>query len=235
MNSSLIKKIVLCAVELVVFLVLALAVPFPKTGAYAGAYWVSFAFCLIAVLAQFYVVYTAFHKGVDVKSKFYGFPLLRIGYLYLAVQLIAGFIVMALGFVFVIPLWIPAVLFVALFGIAAGGLVAADMVRAEVERQDEKLKTDVRNMRALQSRSASAAQLCGDPETKRVLTELAEKFRYSDPVSSDALRPIESNLLQGMEELYASVMSGDYYAARQHAGRLEAILNERNRLCKLNK
>lgn len=99
---------------------------------------------------------------------------------------------MALGKHF--PLWILVIANILILAIAALGLIAADAVREEVERQDVKIKTDVNNMRELQSMSASLVKQCEDEETKKVIQNIADEFRFSDPVSNDQTKEIEVNL-----------------------------------------
>ena len=225
------RQLILGGVALALYLVLALAVPFPKT----GAYWIAFVFGLIAIAAQVYVMKVAFQKGEPVKSKFYGYPIARIGIIYLIVQLAVSFVIMALGFAFKVPAWAAIVVCALVTGLSAIGMVSADIMREEIQRQDGKLKADVKPMRALQSKTASIAGLCSDAETKKALTDLAEKFRYSDPVSSDAVREIEASLTAAVDELQTAVVDGDLAAAKQLCVKIEAALNERNRICKLNK
>lgn len=86
---------VVLGVVLVVYNVLAFALPFPKTGSFV----VSYLFSMVAILAQIYVIRTAFYRGEGVKSKFYGFPIATLGVIYLGIQLIAGLVFMALGLI----------------------------------------------------------------------------------------------------------------------------------------
>ena len=226
-----IKNRQLSAIILVCFLALVFLIPFPKT----AAFWVCFVFSLIALGAQVYVFKIAFDKGEPLKSKFYGFPIAKIGVIYLIVQLATCFIIMGVGFAVKVPVWIALLVCILILGVFASGLVAADIMREEVERQDVQLKINVQTMRALQSKSTALAGSCGDEETKKTLTELAEKFRYSDPVSSDALEAIEQDLTACVDELQNAVLEGDWDSAGLLITKTETTLAERNRLCKLNK
>ena len=67
------------------------------------------------------------------------------------------------------------------------------------------------------------------------LNKLAESFRFSDPVSSDALIDIEANLSALVDELQSAVLEKDTEAAKTLCAKVEATLADRNRLCKLNK
>ena len=228
-KKNMIRTLTVAAIVLVLFCVLAFAIPF----VHGAVFWLAFIFTIIAILAQLYIAKKAFANGEGARSKFYGFPIARVGFIYLVVQVVVGLACMALGFI--VPAWLAAVLFVLILAAAAIGFIAVDAIRDEVERQDEVLKKNVTNMRALQSKAAAIAAQCEDASLKGTLTALSDKLRFSDPVSSTATEDAETGLAALMEELQAAVLDSDSEAAVALAKRLEAALAERNRLCKLGK
>ena len=229
MNKNAVRILVIAAIVLVVFCVLAFAIPFVR----GPVFWLGFVFTIIAIIAQLFVAKKAFANGEGARSKFYGFPIARVGVIYLVAQVIAGLVCMALGAV--LPAWVAVVIFVVILAVAAIGFIAVDAIRDEVERQDTALKTNVTAMRDLQSRITSIAAQCDDPAMKAELDALAEKFRFSDPVSSDATSEAEAGLSALMDELQAAAVDGDAASVSQLTAKITAALNERNRLCKLNK
>ena len=229
MKKNAIRWWVVLGVVLVVYNVLAFALPFPKTAVFA----VSYLFTTIAILAQIYVIRTAFYRGEGVKSKFYGFPIAKLGVIYLAVQLIAGLVFMALGLI--VPVWLPLALYVVLLGIAAAGFVAADAVRDEVVRQEVKLEKDVSRMREFQAKGRALVALNQVPEAARPLEKLAEDLRFSDPVSSEALTEIEDQLAECLAQLQEAVSAQKTEQILSVCREAERILAERNQLCKLSK
>lgn len=231
MKKNTIRWWVVLAVILVMYNVIVFAVPFPKN----TVFFLSWAFTMLAIAAQAYIMQTAFRRGSDAKSKFYGFPIARIGVMYLAAQLAAGLMFMALGLAVKVPLWIPLILYVVLLGVSAVGLVAADVTRDEVERQDVKLKKDVTVMRALQSQVTTLVQLTQDSQVRKALEQFAENLRFSDPVSSGPLEDIEHDLSACVDELQAAVIDNSYNDIMALIQKAEIVLTERNRLCKLNK
>ncbi len=196
-------------------------------------FWLSFVFTILALLAQLWVLKTSFAHGESVRSKFYGFPIARIGLIYLVVQLIVGFVCMALGAF--LPVWVAIVLFVIILGAVAIGLIIVDAIRDEVERQDTVLQADVTAMRALQSKTASIAAQCQDAALKKVLISLAEQFRFSDPVSSADTAEAEAGLNELVDLLQSAVIEKDPDSALALVPRIEAALAERDHLCKLGK
>ena len=229
MNKNITRFIVTLAIILAVFTVIAFVVPFPHT----AAFWVSYVFGVLAIAAQLYAWRSAF-AGESPRSKFYGFPIARVATIYLAAQLVLSLLIMLLGLAVTVPAWIPVLLFVLLLAAAALGFIAADATRDEVERQDEAHKVNVQTMNALRSKAALIASQCDDTETKQALNKLAEAFRFSDPVSSDALNDIEANLT-ALVDLQSAVLEKDRAGAQTLCAKVEATLADRNRMCKLNK
>lgn len=223
------KGVLVLALLFVVYTLIVLAVPFAK----GGMFWLTYLFTAAAFGVQAYVFKLSFEKEAGAKSKFYGFPIARVGVLYLAVQIMLGLVFMALAAV--APVWLALVLYLALLAAAAVGVIATDSIRDEVERQDTQLKKDVATMRALQSKAAALPARCEDTTAKAALEKLAEEFRYSDPVSAPALADLETDMAAIMEELSAAVTDGDNAAVLALCKKISATLAERNRLCKLNK
>ena len=210
------------------YIVIAFAIPFVHT----ATFWLSFVFTLVAFAVVAASIYIAFIKNPDAKSKFYGFPIAKIGAVYGLVQLILGLIFMALAPW--APAWLAVILFVIALGAAVIGLISADAVVEEIQKQDVKLKKDVALMRELQSKVNGIVGLSGD-DVRAEVSALAEEFRFSDPVSSDALAEIETELAACVDELQTALVDGDAAAARELCCKVKTTLAERNRLCKLNK
>lgn len=225
MKKDTIRGIAALGILLILYILIVFLIPFVKT----AVFWVSFVFTLIAFGVVAVSLYIAFVKKPDAKSKFYGFPIAKIGVMYGGTQLLVGLLFMALGKW--APVWLAVLVYAIALGAAVIGLISADAVREEIQRQDNKLKKDVSFMRNLQSKVNQMATQCAAPE----LRQFAEDIRYSDPVSSDALTDIEQELAAAVEELQAAVVDGDSESVAQLCRKASATLAERNRLCKLNK
>lgn len=225
MKKDTIRGIIGLGVLLVLYVLIAFLIPFVHT----ATFWVSFVFTLIAFAVVAASIYISFIQNPDAKSKFYGFPIAKIGVIYGAVQLIAGILFMALAKV--VPTWVAVLVYAIALGVAVIGLVSADAVVEEIQKQDAKLKKDVSLMRSLQSKVNQMAAQSENAEIKA----LAEEFRYSDPVSNDAVADAEADLTAVVNELQAAFVDGDKDTMAQLCRKASALLAERNRLCKLNK
>ena len=223
------QAILILAIVLAAYLLLAFVIPFART----AVFWLALVFTLAAFGVQLYVLKLSFTKGKDARSKFYGFPIARIGVVYLIVQIALSFLFMAIAKICAV--WIAVIVFVLLLAAAAIGVIAADAMRDEVERQDVQLKTDVAAMRVLQSSAAALVSRCDDAALKSDAQKLSDVFRYSDPVTNDATKGAEHELSACMDELERAVLENDTESAQVLIKRTSAQLAERNRFCKLNK
>lgn len=192
-------------------------------------FWVSWGFTLLAFLIAGFAIYTAMIKRPDAKSRFYGFPIARIGFLYLVIQVAVGGICMALGNI--IPWWAATVMDAIILALSMIGLISTEAVVCEIHVQDDKLKKNVSFMRSLQSKVNQMATQSDNAAVKA----LAEEFRYSDPVSSEVLADAEADLAAAVDELQGAYIDGDGEAVEKLCRKVSALLAERNRICKLNK
>lgn len=227
-NKLNVQGVAIVAILFVVYTLVVAVVPGVKN----AVYWVSYLFTVLALAAQVYIFYLSFAKEESVRSKYYGFPIANIGVLYLLVQFVVSTLFMLLAKW--APLWLAVVLGVVILGAASIGLIAADAMRDEVERQDVKLEADVTAMRALQSKISGIVGLC-DEGLRKDVEKLAEEFRFSDPISSDATKELEHELDTILGELQSAVVDGDSESAKALCRKASVTLMERNRLCKLSK
>lgn len=210
------------------YIVLAFAIPFVKN----TVFWVSFAFSIIAI-GLVALMIAKYPLGDNVRSRFYGFPLIGIALTYLVVQIAVGFVLMALAKI--APAWLSVVIYVLILAVSSIGFISSDAMRSEIEKMDEKLKADVTTMRDFQSKMATMLGRVGDEEAEKKIAELSEKMRYSDPVSNSSLTEIENELSALLDSLQQAVVDGDASATINLCNRAELTLAERNRLCKLGK
>ena len=223
------RSIALLGIMLVVFSVIAFALPFKRN----GLFWLSYVFGLFSIVVQVYVAKVAFGVTDSLKSKFYGYPIKKIGTIYMLVQMMLSYIFMALSSI--TPIWLAIILYTILLAAGMIGFIGADAARDEIERQDVKVETSSSCMVTLRSLVYPLADCCEDADIKRALADLADEFRYSDPVSNDALLTIEGELETAVSVLQETVQNGEKAEIISACKNTSDILKERNRMCKLNK
>lgn len=222
---------IVLGIVLAVYNVLAFVLPFQRNRTFV----ISYIFTMIAILLQTYVIQTAFYKGEGVKSKFYGFPIAKLGVIYLAIQLILGFAFMAIGSSLTVPVWIPVALYIVILAAAVIGLIATETVRDAVSRQDEKQVRQTSCMREIQAKGKSLAERNTVSEVKKDLEKLAEDLRFSDPVSNESLAETEDKLLGCLKQIEKAVDDQNSAQIKLLCREAEQVLAERNQLCRMGK
>ena len=225
-KTVIILYIVLAAMYSVIFF----AVPFERN----ATTWVAYAFGMVSIIAGLIVAFVAFDKGDSLKSKVYGFPLIRLGYYYTAVQLILSIALFVAVFFVEIPSWISIVFSVLLLGVFVIGVVAIDNVRDIVEKNDYKDEIKTKTVETFRVDINSLVGRSGDAEVNKAIEKLAEEIRYSDPFSSEATKGIEQEIIDKINELGAAI-KGNKDNTKQIISELSGMISDRNRICKANK
>ncbi len=228
MSKNISKGIMTLVILLAVFSVIAFVIPFPKN----TVFWIAYACGIFAILFQLYIFRSSFGK-TDARSRFYGFPIARLGIYYLVIQLIVSIIEISLSKF--LPTWAVILLNVLILAVALIGCITTETMRDEIARQDTKLKKSVSNMRELQSVSSTLTGLCSDEEMKKALQKLADEFRYSDPLTSEKTEELEADMRSRIGDLQQALTDGDTEGAKALCTKLLECLRERNRVCSLKK
>ncbi len=206
----------------ILFNVIAFAVPTNKT----ITFWIAYAFTVVAFALQIGIWIAAFKAAETLKSKFLGVPIIYVGIVYLVLQLIAFAVFMIFP---LIPSWIVVIACALVLGISAICLISADVARDEINRVEEKVNQKVFYIRELQADVEMLAEQEQNPEIKTSLTRLAEKIRYSDPMSNVALADLEARI----REKVTALRTTDHKL--EIITELDLLLAERNRKAKILK
>ncbi len=229
MSKNEIRRHIITTVIFAVFSIVSFVAPFTRN----AIFWLAYLFGAIAIAAQIYIFRISFADGADVKSRFYGFPIARVGVIYMIVQVVLSLVEMGVSDRF--ETWVAVIINVLPLAFAVIGIVAADTMREVVEKQETKVVRETANMRALQSTAAALPALSPDPELKKTLETMAEEFRYSDPVSTEETKYPEIQLKQQLGELKEALTGNNTDAARILIVKVMDTLAERNRICKASK
>ncbi len=216
-------------IVLAVFILVAFFIPFVRN----AVFWVALGFGAFAILIQLFVADSAFHDMTSATRNYYGFPVARIGLVYMLAQIALSFASMA--FAAVIPVKYEILLFLLVFATAAVGYLGADTMRGEIERMDSKLSVETSRIRKLRAATAPLAERCQDEAARKAVWEVADAFRFSDPVSSKATIEIEDDLENAVAGLRFQITKGRTEEIVNTCRDISALLQERNELCKLGK
>ena len=219
-NST--KGYVLLGILFALVSIIAFAVPTAKT----ATFWIAYVFTAAAFAAQIGIWKTALGKAETLKSKFLGFPVVHIGIVYAIVQTVAFEVFM---FVPTLPTWSAIVVCSIIVGVSAVCMISADAGRNEIERVEAKVPNKVVYIRELQADIELLADNESDATVKTALTQLAEKIRFSDPLSSEQIADLENKISIKAAELKTAASKVEIITE------LNSLLDERNKKCKILK
>lgn len=232
MNKKQIQAYALLGIVAVVLSVILFIIPFEK----GGVFWIAYIAELLALALQIPIFKLAYDGSETLKSRVLGFPIFRVGYMYLGVQSAVSLILIVLGAVIEdFPIWLALLFCIIVLAGALIGSIATDMARDEVVRIEEENAIDTHVIGGLKSKSAALCGRTDDPELKKELEKLAEAVKYSDPVSSPKIAAEELKLTECFAELENALSSGDTAGAKELCKKAALALSERNIACKNNK
>ena len=202
--------------------IIAFAVPTIKT----TTFWIAYVFTAAAFVAQIVIWKTALGKEETLKSKFFGFSVVHIGIVYAIIQTIAFAVLLFLP---TLPVWSAIIVCSIIAGVSAVCMISADTGRNEIERVEVKVQKKVFYIREMQADVELLADNEADADVKIALTQLAEKIRFSDPMSNEQLADLENKISIKIMELKAAT------SKRESISELILLLDVRNTKCKILK
>ena len=219
---------------LILFNLFIFLIPIKKT----GAFWISDIFVLISVVINVFIERLFWGRMVQVKQKFYGYPIFLIGKEYMLVTMVFAVIFITASSIMVsctsysFPLWLVLCVYFAIIGVMLIRIILLTSIHDRITEGDIKIEHKTDFMRKLYQDMLALQYKTEDKEIKRMLEKLSEKVRYSDPVSSPFLYEIEDRLMLVFEELRLLLIDGEGEQVKEKAELFSQILAERNIQCK---
>ena len=196
---------------------------------YDAIFWIAWLFVIAAFVGNLLCAQKAF-QAEHLEKLFYKLPLVTVSYTGLIVMLLLG------GVLMLIPnchAWISAVVCVAAAGFTAAAVVKADWAADTVETTEKKCQGKTAFIRLKTVDAENLMAQAQTAEAKAACKKVYEAFRYSDPMSSDALADIEAKISVKFSAYVAAVNSGG--SVSELADELIALIGDRNRMCKVMK
>lgn len=205
---------VLWSVALAVVLAAALVLPFIRT----VVYWIAMG-CTAAMFGVCALIFfRAFRKGNTLESKLLGWPIFRVGYTALIVQVIVGIVLMGLSAL--CPVWAAVLAELAVFAATAVSLTVKDAAREVVTASEARIADQTAAWKAIRVRANQVAAETGHPDIRK----LAEDIRYADPMPT----AMDDEIAQMLETLSS-------YADAANIAKAKALLEKRKALAKADK
>ena len=132
-----------------------------------------------------------------------------------------------------LPVWIGGVICVLVLAFTTMAVVRAKTAAELVSDLDEKVSSDTSFIRNLTAEAKGLADRAKSEEAEVVAKKVFEAIRYSDPVSSDSVSDLEMKISMKLGEFSAALDADE--KVKEIGEELLAVVEERNRNCKLNK
>lgn len=216
------KGYIILGILFVLISVIVIAVPSVKT----TAFWISYAFTVIAFAVQIFIWKLALGRDKTLKSRFLGIPVIYVGIAYLIIQIIALGVFLSVP---TLPLWSSVVVCIIIAGISVVCVISGEVGRNKIERVDAKIGEKVFYIKELQTEVELLANVETEIPTKDKLIRLTEKIRFSDPMSDVQLTDVESRIITKISELKSSTDKSTII------DELNLLLDERNKKIKILK
>ena len=223
--------IAIYSIMLFAFMITFFVIPFPKS----AACWIAFVFTVVAFVASLGLCLYAFWNHTTIEGPLYSFPVFRVGFIYLIMQLMICATVCRISLRIPIPAWIVVVLSVISLAVAAVCAILVESAKDVVEQIEQEEVETTRNITYFRVHTEGISNLCKDDAVRAKITKLEEKIKYSDPVSGAATVEIESRIKEMIVELKYAVTYKTSEEVMLLVEEISNLLAERNRLCKSNK
>ena len=202
---------IIWAIALFSVIALMIIIPFART----DSWWIA-ALCTIAMFGVCaYAFLRAFDKDDKLESKILGWPIFKVGYTALIVQIIVGAAIMTLATL--CPMWAAVVAELIVFAAIGISMTIKDAAREAIAQSEAKVPDTTAAWKAIRARANAIAVQTGHPDIKK----LAEEIRYADPTPTS----MDGDIAQMLETLSS-------YADAENIKKAFAMIEQRKMLAK---
>jgi MFS family permease len=221
------------AAVLALFNIISFVTPsLPDQPKYTASFWIGYALITVAFIGQVICAYIAF-KAYTEKKVFYTLSLITTSYVGLIASFVLGGICM---FIPALPKWIGAILCCIVLVVNIVAIIKSTaLIEMNIEAIDKKIKEKTFFVKSLTVDAETLVARATTEEIKAECKKVYEAVRYSDPMSSDALASIESEITAEFAKLTEAVKAGDSDAVTASANEVIILIGNRNGKCKLLK
>ena len=220
------------AIARAVFNVITFAVPITvNVNKFTPSFWIGYAFITLIFIAQL-VCSIVFFKQDSKEKRFLNIPVISLSYTALLVSIIVGAVAMVVP---LIPYWVGIILDVLIVAFYAIAIISSKAAADTIENIDKKVKAQTFFIKSLAVDAESLLNQSKSDETKAIAKKVYEAIRYSDPMSNEALSPVEAQITIKFNEFSNAVIEDNKSLAEPIGNELIILVNDRNKKCRLSK
>ena len=222
MDVNRIKGYCIGIILFILFNITAFAIPTTRT----TTFWITYVFTIIAFTAQIFIWNFALEKAKNLQHRLWSFSIIYIGIVYLVLQIIVFFLFRIIA---TLPTWSAIVVSVIISGISIASILASESGVNEIKQNEIKVQNKISFIRVLQTEIDLLINREKDDDVRLALENLAQKIRFSDPMSSEQLKVLENEIDSKVSDLKIATNKKELIDI------INLLLDERNIKCKMIK
>lgn len=198
---------------------------------FSTGFWIGYIFIVLAFIGQLVCGYLTFSEE-NLQKLFYNIPIISISYMGLVFMLIFSSLTMSIPF---FPKWLGIIGCLLILAFTAISVIKANAGSDLVDNIDKEVKVKTIFIKSLIVDAESLINRANTNEIKSECRKVYEAIKYSDPMSSDALSSIESQITIKFHELSSAVALSDMDMVKISSNEVLILINDRNNRCKIFK
>ena len=195
------------------------------------SFWIGYALITASLVGNLVCSFIALNTKSNAKV-FYKIPLIAISIVGIVASTIAGAFVMTVPD---IETWVGVIVSFAILAIVAIVILGAKSTADIIGEIDDIVRTETSFIRDITLDAELLMSSAGNDEIKADIKKVYEAFRFSDPMSSDALNDIEDRIQNQFNLLQEVVITENTEKVSQVSKDLLNLIDYRNKKCKITK
>lgn len=195
------------------------------------SFWIGYALITVALVGNLISSFVALNSKSNAKL-FNSIPLITTSIVETVISSIAGAIFIVVPG---IESWAVVVVSVIILAVSAIVSLIAKSAADTVGDIDDKIKKQTNFIKSITLDAEMLMTSATTPEIKVEIKKVYEAFRFSDPMSSDALNDVEDRIQNQFNLLQEVVITENADRVSQVAKDLLSLIDYRNKKCKISK
>lgn len=203
----------------------------PNENREADNFWIGYALITAALVGNLVCSVIALNSKNNAKV-LYNIPFVTASIVEIVIAAVAGAIFMA---VTGIETWVAVIVAFIIVAVSAIVSLIAKSAADTVGDIDDKIKKQTSFIRSITLDAEMLMTSAATPEIKAEIKKVYEAFRFSDPMSSEALNDVEDRIQNQFNLLQEVVIAENTERVFTVANDLLSLIDYRNKKCKISK
>ncbi len=229
-KETYIFTLILSALIILAFSLLYFLIPFPIKD--RNCYITCYSLTLIGAIILVVSFFLGYGKRNSIEGLVFRLPLVNLVTIFEIINVILCVIQLTINCFVPIPFYVPII--VSLFEIVIYFILY--LLKKQninhIEHTDDFIKDKTKTIKDLRIKSINILSLCKDDVSKNNISIIVEKLKYSDPVSNESIRDIETQILLNLDKIEEDLKDGKVIDSISD---ILTLIENRNTACKGSK